>query len=312
MIFSRPSDGTSEKHRCPMLAVGLSAGTSALHMYQRPLVNGNYQTKSLECTCLPGLSLMSNSFATSATFPLADVSDSSFTCGLASLQIPTTRVLTGDGLQQVGYFQHEAPLVVCALTCTNKGDVYSNFFLASNVSHKRSSSFADTPLGHAAISIPSSEESAALFDTTSAHNGHISLSLSSVYPSARKVIEPAPRVPLCLNKPVENSDRVGIAKLGEAPDLHERKTLFQPSGFLEVVIATGREESRHISMQNHLVEQTLEDYVHNLNSFQHNEILEDGQDERSDVTPQFLDVSCRSWPVYEPEIEGRDNASNPS
>jgi hypothetical protein len=180
----------------PVLSVEKTPGAYGVHIYQRPQNRPRFQTKSLECIATPGLAFNDKtSIATSSVFALPDVSNGVFTCGLSTLRTSLSQFLADDELEQLGYSDKAAiPSVLCAVTLTNKGDIYTHSLLESTDTHTQSQRFADLPLGSSAIAIPdgmtdkASPEGANQRKVVGGMNLH--LRLNNQYPTPFSAISP--------------------------------------------------------------------------------------------------------------------------
>ena len=142
----------------PVLSVDKTPGSVALRVYQRPEFRPRFQTNSLECIACPGLSSRvsrsESSIARSSLFPLPDVSERVFTCGLTSFRASASDLMSTVALDSLGY-EKSPENVLCTLTMTNKGDMYSQFLLeCRNSEESRSKAFPGLPLGCSAIAVP--------------------------------------------------------------------------------------------------------------------------------------------------------------
>jgi hypothetical protein len=138
-----------------MLSVARTPGAFGLHLYQTPSKRALFQTKSIECICGPGVSSMGQlSLATSSIFPLPDVSEKIFSCGLASFRVPVQNVCTDSSLTNVGITRTTIKDVLVAISLTNKGDIYAHTLLTSMADQKYGKVFDGLPLGYTAIPAP--------------------------------------------------------------------------------------------------------------------------------------------------------------
>jgi hypothetical protein len=138
----------------PILSVGKSPETFGMHVYQRPDIRPRFQTQSVECASCPGLAVLGKmSVATSSIYALPDVSDDVFTCGLAPFRTPESSFFAPGVLADLGYSEKGGG-VICAITMTNKGALYTHSLLESTAGHTRSKLYEGLPLGSSALAVP--------------------------------------------------------------------------------------------------------------------------------------------------------------
>lgn len=170
LLFSNPYDvgryasiGTEYiTSSCPTLSVGKCPGAFGLHLYQRPVFEARFQTRSIECTACPDLSRIGKvSVAASISLPLPDVADKVFTCGLASFRMPTENWIQVSCSSGLGHNDDGMRGVVCAVSLTNKGDIYTHAILESSASYRGSKNFDGLPVGGSAVIVPECDASSA-------------------------------------------------------------------------------------------------------------------------------------------------------
>jgi hypothetical protein len=166
ILFAQPSTFTNVDNSLtsrPILSVGKSPETFGLNIYQRPDVKPRFQTQSVECTSCPGLVYLGAiSVATSSVYALPDVSNDVFTCGLATLRTPTAYFFSSESLQDLGFAEKDTTGVLCAITMTNKGDIYTHTMLESKSGYTCSKLYDELPIGASALAIPDGAETPAL------------------------------------------------------------------------------------------------------------------------------------------------------
>ena len=190
---------------CPVLSVDKSPGAAGLHLFQRPEFRPRFQTNSLECIACPGLSSHGNepeiSVARTSTFALPDVSEGVFICGLASFRTLASEFLASGTVESLGYNSGDTESIMCTVTMTNKGDIYSHAFLeCQNHEESRSKAFPGLRLGTTALGIPTADRapkkageafSNAPSPQAKAHGGwNLSLSLTNECPLTTTELAP--------------------------------------------------------------------------------------------------------------------------
>jgi hypothetical protein len=205
-ILAQPVLASQNQHSCPILSVDKTPGAFGLHVYQRPDFRPRFQTNSLECVACPGLSSSGAgselSISRSSCFPLPDVSENVFTCGLASFQTRASDFLSANAIRSLGY-SSDPETVLSALTMTNKGDLYSHYLLeCSNEEESRSKTFPGLPLGCAALAVPASADNppgdnvgeerapSTMPDTRARGGWNLPLTLTNEFPLARAELAP--------------------------------------------------------------------------------------------------------------------------
>ena len=189
----------------PVLSVDKSPGAAGMHIFQRPEFRPRFQTNCLECVACPGLSSHDNepekmSVATTSNFALPEVSEDVFICGLASFRTLASEFLAPGAVESLGY-HGDTESVMCAVTMTNKGDIYSHAFLeCPNHEENRSKAFPGLRLGTTALGIPTagsaSKEGGENFSNAprpqaKAHGGwNLSVSLTNEYPITSTELAP--------------------------------------------------------------------------------------------------------------------------
>ena len=113
----------------PFLSVDKSHGDFGLCIYQQPLMRPLLETTSLELSGGPGLDGVS--VARSSVFPLPDVSNHVFTCGVASFRDTVSSILTSRQCSELGY-ANDPSMALCVVTMTQNGDLYSSILLECN------------------------------------------------------------------------------------------------------------------------------------------------------------------------------------
>jgi hypothetical protein len=164
-LFAQPlSHGVADRPSVtgsPMLGVGKSPGSFGLHLYQRPAVKPRFQTQSIECATCPGLLFVDGlSVATSSVYALPDVSDEVFTCGLSALRVPVASFLTRAEILRMKCNEDDITAVLCAMSVTNKGDLYAHAMLESTAARRESRAHDGLPVGNSVLSVPKATSSA--------------------------------------------------------------------------------------------------------------------------------------------------------
>jgi hypothetical protein len=197
VLFARPYSvdqqdfGRSSTHlpSGPMLSIVQSPGAFGLHLYQIPCYSPRFQTQSIECTMCPGLSKLGKlSVAASSIFPLPDVSDKVFICGLATFRMPVQNCCEPSSFSCLGYREDDLSGMLCAISLTNKGDIYSHTMLESNASHRQSKSFDCLPVGSSVMPVADTNVSSA------GPWNAVRISLSNEFPVPSQSINPPLRL----------------------------------------------------------------------------------------------------------------------
>ena len=108
-----------------LLGVNCTPGSFGLHVYRKPLVRPQFHTDSLESANWPGNK--ETSIASSSCFPLPDVGEKVFTCGLDSF-ITSPHMFDSTPLSSG---QSQPASVLGIVTATNNGDIYVHNLLES-------------------------------------------------------------------------------------------------------------------------------------------------------------------------------------
>lgn len=176
----------------PLVKVDTDLGSSGIHLFQRPLNRPRFQTDSLECVASPGIDFNNNtSIATSSYFALPEVSDDISICGIASIRFPFSKFVETekDKLPELREGNDHVS-VLCALTMTNYGDIFSHSLLECKEGPIDDCRRHDgLPAGASAITVPNQLDDRLLF----LEEGHwkptggmnIRLFLSNSYPKSR-------------------------------------------------------------------------------------------------------------------------------
>lgn len=124
---TRKDESRNSESDLPLFSVGRAPESYALHLYQRPKNAPRFQTESIECAASSSLQSWAgkrNSIATSSVFPLPDVSDRVFTCGLAAILLPVSEFLEKSHVSELACHVEKSGKLLCAITMTNRGDLY--------------------------------------------------------------------------------------------------------------------------------------------------------------------------------------------
>jgi hypothetical protein len=167
------------------MCLGINPATFGLHLYQRPAHSALFETPSIECACTPALRNMPNvSATTSSVFPLPDVSDTIFPCGLIALRVPWRSYLAPNEFERIGYSTKDLCSVLCAITATTKGDIYTHNILESRTPDFHGRAFDHLPLGYTALPVPEIEAD----HVTSWNELHIPV--SNQFPTPSQALRP--------------------------------------------------------------------------------------------------------------------------
>jgi len=112
----------------------------------------------LECVSAPGIGSQSagqvTSICSNSVFALPDVSDNTFTCGIASFRTDVSGLLSPESIAELGY-ERKPKDALCVVTMTNKGDIYSHTLLETNSNApSRAKQFPCLPVGSSGVPLP--------------------------------------------------------------------------------------------------------------------------------------------------------------
>ena len=145
----------------PLLSVGKAPEAHGLHLYQRTNVAPKFQTQSIECAASASLHNWVGkkcSIAMSSMFALPDVSSKVFVCGLAPIRLPVSDFLTKSQISSLGCNVDRSGSLICAVTMTNQGDLYSQILLELRPDKNQETvdlnSPGDLPAGTTFIPVP--------------------------------------------------------------------------------------------------------------------------------------------------------------
>jgi hypothetical protein len=129
MLLYQPRNEYKDGVSRPFLSVEKSLGAFGMCVYQKPLVCAFMETQSLEVSGCPELTGVS--VARSSIFPLPDVSDKVFTCGIASFRDDISCILTSTQRSLLDY-TNDPSMALSVITMTSNGDLYSSMLLECN------------------------------------------------------------------------------------------------------------------------------------------------------------------------------------
>lgn len=141
-VFGDPSllakavlkDGSQSGLSAPILNVDSTPGAFGLHLYQRPARRPPFENQCIETISTPQklrrLGVANASF--SKVYALAEVSATTYTCGIAPLWTKLRSFATDEEARQGSLPDGEADML-CILTLTNNGDIYCHSLLESSV-----------------------------------------------------------------------------------------------------------------------------------------------------------------------------------
>lgn len=243
----------------PILSVGKSPGSYGLHLYQPNVSLPRFQTQSLEVAGCAIPSRFSASYVASSCFPLPDVSDRVFTCGLAAFRTPTEYFLTKSDLNTVGCSLEESKHVLSALTMTNKGDIYLHALLEQSSTNRTAQKIRDClSVGSSAFIVPTNQSRVTISEKDDSVGFSLKVSLSNVPPlpnsavaaqtvMAQEDIQPFRSIPLCQPasstnppsdwRPVSHA-RIGppVGVRGRNSTIEEQSLLLPPYDFDDPVL----------------------------------------------------------------------------
>ena len=235
----------------PIIKVDTDYSTNGIHLLQKPLNRPRFQTDSLECIAEPGIPCTERaSIATSSFFNLPDVPNGVYICGLSSVRLPIRSFVEANENIWPQYTKHELD-VICTLTMTNDGDIYSHSLLECNgeVEHD-CHRFEGLPIGTTAITIPKELDGR----TKILAEGHskptagmnLNIFLSNLYPLACDAK---------LSRANDDNKRNEIlvsksktSKVDDSMEVIEIKTTNETSGLM--VREENKEDNRHVEMVN--------------------------------------------------------------
>jgi hypothetical protein len=286
-LLAQPSVPLGTSHSLtprPILSVGKSPETFGMHLYQRPDIRPRFQTQSVECASCPGLPVLGEmSVATSSIYALPDVSEDVFTCGLAPFRAPVSSFFTSEIVTDLGYSDNVTG-VVCAITMTNKGDLYTHSLLESTAGHTRSKLYEGLPIGTSALAVPTTQEPPTGFDG-------LGIRMQNDFPvPSRAIFQP----------PSSSQGVVSCAVHSTGDDTAENEPMqkIEPSAFCHAIVA-GRDvkvDSVHLPVR--LLEASRVKVSSTVDCFDHERksVVETGDVDgqwRSDITSQIIE--SKAW-----------------
>lgn len=194
----RPS--VNQREFDPMLGVGTKPGHHGLHLYQRPLQASPFHMQSVEVAGSANLSGLGNiSAARSSVFPLPDVSENVFTCGLATFRSSSQCFGSTHSFQFLGFSSDDLDEFICAVTLTNKGDVYAQTLVESKSADIQNAQIRNLPLGSVILPAPDNESKEEL------SWNEIPISTTNQYPVPSSGFSPAMRTSLMSSSRIDLS-----------------------------------------------------------------------------------------------------------
>ena len=203
LLTSSSSNGghpqASADHQSETLFWGVNCtpGSFGLHLYRQPSVQPRFQLDNLECANWPPGILDGNndnhddtriSLASSSCFPLPDVGDDVFTCGLDSFAVSTNNLHRTVSKNRYLATMSTTTTTFCVVTATNKGDLYVHNVLETNTNPMQeetaaaaatSSAVHGPPVGTAAFPIPYSTSNKT---DARCYDGSLALELCNEFP----------------------------------------------------------------------------------------------------------------------------------
>jgi hypothetical protein len=134
ILLYQPRDDYKDGVLRPFLSVEKSIGSFGMCVYQKPMVGAIMETQSLEVSGCPEMAGVSA--VRSSIFPLPDVSDQVFTCGIASFRDDISSILSSTQRSKLGY-ANDPSMALSVITMTSNGDMYSSILLECN-DHEKS------------------------------------------------------------------------------------------------------------------------------------------------------------------------------
>jgi hypothetical protein len=129
-IFERDPDGSVLS---PIFGVRKDPWCQSLHLYYRREQKALFQTEPVECLASRNLSALgATTLTTSSAYTIPDVAANVFTCGLAAFRVDLQNYLPEDIATQCGVKDSATTSVACALSLTNRGDIYTHNLFGFN------------------------------------------------------------------------------------------------------------------------------------------------------------------------------------
>jgi len=162
----------------PILLIDKTPG-SVIEIYQQAESGPRFQTSSLESSAAHSLSSFNGEFSSiafSSVFPVTDSSENVFSCGLACFRTRTSDFLTNAQMADLGLSNHQGN-VLCTITTTSKGDIFSQSLLESSVMEEQKRvAHQMLPIGSSMLVVPNVESNGQLGYGTSGNTLGITIS----------------------------------------------------------------------------------------------------------------------------------------
>jgi hypothetical protein len=296
----------------PVLSVSLNTETYGIHLYQEPAELPRFQTRSVECAVGSHLSRIEGmSVCSSATFPLPDVGQKVFTCGLAAFRCPPSRLLSPTQLSGLGVDTYSNG-IISIVSMTNHGDLYCHNIFETSSPDSHSFGFDDLPIGARCIPVEGLMDGPG--HSMKSSNGVLKISLCNRFPPPSTTVNHpcsnqirARAEPLLSAQTEVNEPEPAKLEPGQVESTQQsfHVTASQPAQcVLECSSAT--EENSADGQTIAIPENLWQDYCKASSSTtefldldQVDLVLQDGQDgntmPRSDVTRSLLEDVVENW-----------------
>lgn len=301
LLTTRPSGSSRTPANDPIVAVNRTPGAFGIHLYQMPNCRPKFQCQPLESIYTPAINSSPDmSVATSQVFPLPDVSQNVFTCGLSAIRISTKQLVTGaDEGSRGAEILKNGPDSICVITSTNKGDVYVHPLLESTSNQSIASDCDNLPLGSASIALPTKELS-----TDKISRCRLPLILTNEYPLPSSTVVPS------LASPQEYDGEAQQQWPARFPDM-KNPIAIEPSKLQPIILSTGGKEeikleSKFVEANNEAFASSMDCFAPSFDNVLRQNIRNSG--ERTDLTGDTVDLLEHEWKTnaYESDssIEG--------
>lgn len=291
MILDRPKSPQGQDRKAePVFAVNRTPGTTGIHLYQRPNTLPLFRCPPIEALHTAKVNDFSGSVATSKVFPLPDVGESVFTCGLTTIRIPTRNLFVSRKEPEKEKILNHAPRSLCVVSSTNKGDVYLHPLLESDSMDSLERNFPDTPVGFASVPVPNEHRS---LDVHASGLNRLPLNLTNEYPL------PSSAIVLPFDSMAGSQKKEGN---------HWNPRWEEQDGSLEVPVGTSQTMTMSVRAGNRVkvlpsfvdaqreaFAATLDCFDDNLADIQRWQMLRDPNPERTDMSLDELDNAQLEW-----------------
>lgn len=154
-MMTRPLETNSTIPFCttnaPLITIDTTPGSYGLHVLQKPHTRSMFHAENVQCINASRAQLSTISgITTSSVFALPEIANNVYPCGIAAFRAPYLRF----GESKLTDVVTDTSDLLCLLTLTNKGDLYSSTLLESKNDVGMQSDSANLPIGVKALCVP--------------------------------------------------------------------------------------------------------------------------------------------------------------